>query len=99
MKPDDARKPGLAEFLVLGATAAAQIAVIWLSLPPQQRYWIRLAVLGKLRAATARLAWLEGRAGMAEEIQTERKSVRYLSALGLSLLREYADQTLEDMRL
>lgn len=95
----EARRPGLPEFLLLAGSAAAQVWVIWLTLPPQQRFWIRLQVLGRVRQVTARWAWLEGRAGMAEELVTQRRSVRYLSAFALAVTREAADQALEDMRL
>jgi len=96
--PKRGRRPGLPELLLMGVSVAAQAWIVWVSLPPQQRFWIRLALLGRLRSLGARLAWLEGRAGMAEEIQTGQRTVRYVSAYGLSLVRDAAAEALEDMR-
>lgn len=82
--------------LVTGA--ALQAWVIWLSLPPQQRFWIRLEALGWLRRVTGRAARAEGHAGMGEELSTGQRSARYLSAWGLGIAREWAVQRLEEMR-
>jgi hypothetical protein len=46
----------------------------------------------------ARLSWLQGRAGIAEEASTGRRSPRYLMALGLGLLRDLAIGELERMK-
>jgi len=92
------RKPGWPELLVILTSTAAQCWIIWLSLPPQQRYWIRLRVMGKARQLAGRRAWLEGHAGMGEELQTGRKSVRYLTAWGLGLMRELAQGELDRMK-
>lgn len=88
----------LTQVALVVVTAAANVTVIWLSLPPQQRYWIRLEALGWLRSTGYRLAWREGHAGMGEELSTGRKSARYLSAWGLGIARDWAVGQLEAMR-
>jgi hypothetical protein len=80
------------------ATAGLQAWAIWVTLPPQQRYWIRLRAMDTCRRIAGRVAWSEGHAGMGEELQTGRKPVRYLGAWGLGLLRDAAVGELERMR-
>jgi len=87
-----------AQFLIIAMVVGANCLTIWLSLPPQQRMWIRLAVAGRVRRIAATAAWREGRAGMSEELVTGQRSVRYGSAYGLSLLRDRAHRLIEDMR-
>ena len=101
-KPKPRQESHAAELLVqavaVGLVVAANTYTIWLSLPPQQRYWIRLRVTDTFRSLTARLAWREGHAGMGEELKTGRRSVRYLGAWGLGLLRDAAVGELERLK-
>ena len=87
-----------AQIVLVLLTAGLQCWVIWIQLPPAERMWIRLAVLGRVRRLTATAAWSEGRAGMSEELATGQRSVRYATAYSLSLLRDRAHRLLEDMR-
>ena len=80
------------------ATAGLQAWAIWVTLPPQQRYWIRLRAMDTCRRVAGRMAWSEGHAGMGEELRTGCKSVRYLGAWGLGILRDAAVGELERMK-
>ena len=95
----DMRKGEVAvQVAAIVATAGLQAWAIWVTLPPQQRYWIRLRATDICRSTAARLAWREGHAGMGEELSTGCRSVRYLSAWGLGILRDAAVGELERMK-
>jgi hypothetical protein len=95
-------RPGVVETLVAVAGTLAvmglQMWVLWLQISPQERMWIRLAVAGRVRSSAAAMAWNMGHRGMAEEIRTGQRSIRYLAAWGLSTVRDQAQQALETMR-
>lgn len=95
-------RPGAAETLIAVAGTLAvmglQAWVLWLQISPQERMWIRLAAAGRVRSSAARMAWAMGHSGMAEEIRTGQRSVRYLAAWGLSTVRDRASSALEAMR-
>lgn len=86
------------ELLSLVVSLAGMAAALWFTLPPQQRMWIRLAVAGRVRSSSAATAWRMGHQGMGEEIATGQRSILYLAAWGLSMVRDRASQALEAMR-
>jgi hypothetical protein len=86
------------ELVSLALSLAGMAAAVWFTLPPQQRMWIRLAVAGRVRSSAATMAWNMGHRGMAEEILTGQRSIRYLVAWGLSMVRDRASSALEAMR-
>lgn len=104
MRRDSQDRPSLIEILL--ATASALI-MAWSAMPPQERYWLRLTITGKLRAIAAGLAAREGRAGMGDELAGRDPSQRYNVALKLSRARpgaggdaamSYAERRLRKMR-
>ena len=86
------------EAVLILATIALQGWYLYLTLPPQQRLWLRLTVLGTVRQRSARIALLLGWQGMGEELATGQKSARYLAALWFSLGRDWANRQIEAMR-
>lgn len=90
----DGRKPTLLEML---ATLVSVGVMAYMTISPQERYWIRLQALGLLHRASARLAWRAGHKGMSDEL-SGRDCQRYGLAYRLSQLRDLAARALEDMR-
>jgi hypothetical protein len=99
MPPQQRQRAQVAvELVSLAVSLAGMAAAVWLTLPPQQRMWIRLAVAGRVRSSAAMMAWRQGHSGMGEEIRTGQRSIRYLAAWGLSTVRDRASTMLEAMR-
>ena len=69
----------------------ATVLVLWESLPPDERLWLRLKAATLSRRVLAALARREGRAGMADELAAgpERAASRYNAAYWLSLARDF----------
>lgn len=88
------RKPGKAEQAIAVVSA---LLLAWSMTPEQERYWIRLKVLGTLQSLSARLAWREGHRGMGDEL-AGRDWQRYSVAFRLSQARDLIGRVLEDMR-
>ena len=87
--------------LVLVSTAAglAIVAAQWWTLqPPPVREQIRGETARWLHRVTAARARRQAQIAQVEEIVTGRRSLRYLSALGLGLLRDLAVGELERMK-
>ena len=88
------RQPGKLE---QAAALASLAAITWMSLPPQQQYWMKLAALRFLHRTASRLAWREGHRGMADEL-SGRDLLRYPVAYRLSRLRDRIGAELEAIR-
>lgn len=88
------RKPGKMEQAIAVASA---LILAWSMMPEQERYWIRLRVLGSLQRLSARLAWREGHRGMGDEL-CGRDLFRYPVAYRLSQARDRLTRALEEMR-
>lgn len=81
-------RPGKAEVLI---SLAMTLLVVWLSMPPQERQWARLAMAEstrRLSGSLARLARRQGHDGMGHEIETGRRSWRYAAAFCASVYRD-----------
>lgn len=79
------QKPRLTEIiLALISTAAA----VYLTLPPQERLWIKITFYQKIHETVTRLAWRTGRKGMSDEL-AGRDYDRYSVAYRLSQLRDF----------
>ena len=85
---------GIQAALALAATAV----MTWYVIPEPERYWLRLAVLGRLHALSDRLARSEGRRGMADELTGRDPGPRYGAAYQLSRARDWLAGRLEGMR-
>lgn len=88
-------KPGKAQALLALLSMAM---VTWYMMPPQERYWVRLAALQKMHRLSALLARSEGRQGMAAELKGFDPWPRYGVAYQFSRLRDHLARQLEDMR-
>lgn len=89
------QRPGLAEQLIALGSAVA-VAVIMM--PPQERMWMALRTVGFAHRCAARLARLEGRAGMGDELQGRDPSPRYAGAVLAGWCRDRLARRLESMR-
>ena len=98
MKQHEDRPPLWAQVLVVSGTLAANLMVVWASLPPQERLWIRLAVTGGLRDLAGRQARAAGRSGIAREATDRDPSLLYGAALMLSRVRDGLSKSLEALR-
>ena|SRR5215472_409990 len=98
MKQQEDRPPLWAQVLVVSGTLAANLLVVWASLPPQERLWIRLAVTGGLRDLAGRQARVAGRSGMAAEVAGRDPSLLYAAALRLGKVRDGLGKSLEALR-
>lgn len=88
------RPPKLLEiFMALASTAAA----VYLTLPPQERMWLKLEVFQRAQRMAARLAWTTGHRGMGDEL-AGRDFQRYGIAYRLSQARDYLARKLQEMR-
>ena len=88
------RKPTLAEQL---AAVTSALVMAWYMMPPEERYWAKLRFLSLLHRLSGKLARLEGRQGMGDEL-AGRDRQRYPTAFLLSRLRDRLAAELEDMR-
>lgn len=95
MRRDSQDRPSLLEILL--ATASA-LVVAWSAMPPQERYWLRLTITGRLQRMAAGLAAREGRAGVSDELAGRDPRPRYQVALGLSKAMDGLARALESMR-
>ena len=59
------RKPSLFEMVLMLAGTAASV---WIILPPQERYWLKLRIIRLGQQIAAAVASREGRAGMRAEL-------------------------------
>ena len=98
MKQQEDRPPLWAQVLVVSGTLAANLLVVWASLPPQERLWIKLAVTGGLRDLAGRQARLAGRSGIAREASDRDPSLLYGAALMLGRVRDGLSKALEASR-
>ena len=91
------RQPGKLEALLALASTGL---VAWSMMPPQERLWVKLAVLRNLQRAVDRLAKSEGQQGMADELSGRLDPwQRYGTAYQLARFRDWLGKKLEDMRL
>ena len=98
MHQDEREMPWWAQALLVAGTLAANLAIVWASLPPQERLWIRLRVTGTCRdLASGRARWL-GHRGMRDELAGRDPSTWYGLALRLSRLRDAMSRSLEAIR-
>lgn len=88
------RPPGKLEALLALLSTAV---MAWCVMPPQERYWIKLAATRKLHQLASRLALRTGHRGMGDELQ-QRDFQRYEVAYWLSRARDQLGQALEQMR-
>lgn len=87
-------RPGLADLVV----QLIYVAIgAWMMMSPQERYWVKLRLMGKAHQAASRLAWREGRKAMGDELRG-RELARYPVALRLSQARDWIGSQLEEMR-
>lgn len=88
------RKPGALEQI---AALTSALAMAWMMMPPQERYWCKLRTLALLHRASERLARKAGHRAMGDEL-AGRDYQRYVVALRLSQARDAIGRTLEGMR-
>lgn len=89
------RRPGKLELLLATLSTGA---MVWFMMPAQERMWVRLRTVAGLRRAAARLASLEGHAGMGDELAGRDPSARYGGAVMLGKMRDLLDKAAEAMR-
>jgi hypothetical protein len=88
------RTPGLAETL---AALAGTAMMVWATMPPQQRFWIRQAALSRCHRHLARLARRQGYRAMGDEL-AGRDYRRYDLTILLAAARDRLAAELEGMR-
>lgn len=89
------RQPGKLELLL--ALASTGI-MAWYMMPPQERFWVRLAVLQKLHQCSDRLARSEGHQGMADELRGSDPWPRYGVAYQISRFRDWLGKQAQAMK-
>lgn len=88
------RPPKIVEIiLALTSTAAA----VYMTLPPQERLWLKMSLAQKLHHVSTKLAWKIGHKGMADEL-AGRDYQRYGIAYRISKLRDALSRKLQEMR-
>jgi len=87
MEPQRRPPPWLEILLGLMSLAGTGL-IVWGSLPPQERQWIRLELTARLHRVLVVRAWREGRAGMADELAGRDPGPRYAAALWLGRWRD-----------
>ncbi|MDA8319070.1 MAG: hypothetical protein M0030_04540 [Actinomycetota bacterium] len=95
----DEPKPGRLTETVLAAVSTA--VMVWVMMPPQERYWVRLRVtqmaqdLGRRAAVRARATGFEG---MGAELGGEDPTVQYADARWLSVGRDMLARAVKVMK-
>ena len=89
------RGPSLVEQLVTLASAGI---MVWVMMPPQERLWVQLRMVGVARRYADRLARLEGHAGMGDELAGRDPWSRYGGAVLAGRCRDRLDRVLTDMK-
>lgn len=90
--------PWWVQAVLVAGTLAANLVIVWASLPPQERLWIRLRLTGVLREAADVRARQAGRAGMRDELAGRDPGFWYGTALRLSRWRDGLARSLEAIR-
>lgn len=88
--------PIWAELLLILATVAGNLVLIWSQLPPQERDNLRMAARLQCRSLARGLAgraWRAGHAGMAEELAGRDPSAHYVAAAWLGRWRDRLEQS------
>jgi|HubBroStandDraft_6_1064221.scaffolds.fasta_scaffold2461594_2 hypothetical protein len=90
------RRPGKAELLL---AVASTLAMTWASLPPHQRQLATMRAAAWAQRASARLARLQGQAGMSDELAGRAQAWQYYAAAyRLSRVRDRLAAALDRMR-
>lgn len=90
------RRPGKAELLL---ALASTLAMAWASLPPHQRQLATMRAAAWAQRASARLARLQGQAGMGDELAGRPQAWQcYAAAYRLSRVRDRLAEALDRMR-
>ena len=92
MKQD---RPTLVEQLVAVGSAAA---MVWVMMPPQERFWLSLRTVALAHRVAARLARVEGHAGMGQELSGRDPLPWYGSAVLAGRVRDMLARHLEGMK-
>lgn len=89
------RQPGKLELVL---TLASTALMVWFMIPQTERQQAQMLAVHRLRQLAGRLAALEGRAGMADELSGRDPLPRYGTAFYLSRARDALGRALEQMR-
>lgn len=89
------KRPGLTETILSLVSVAV---MVWFTMPPQERMWVRLAVLQQMHRASDRLARKLGYQGMGDEL-AGRDFQNYDLAYRVALLRDRLARELKDIQL
>lgn len=91
----EARQPGKLELILATASMAA---MLWYTIPPQERYWVKLRAVQTLHRLSGRAARREGRQGMSDELSGKDPKPHYGGAYIMSRVRDVLGKTLEGMK-
>ena len=88
-------KPTVVEHLIAVGSAAA---MVWVMMPAQERFWLSLRTVALAHRCAARLARVEGRAGMGQELSGRDPLPWYGTAAVAGHVRDALGRHLERMK-
>ena len=89
------RGPTLGEQLIALGSAAA---MVWVMMPPQERFWLSLRTVALAHRVAGRLARGQGRAGMGQELSGRDPEPWYGTAVLAGHVRDALGRHLERMK-